>query len=247
MKKRISLLIVTFCMLFMMGCNNRVDETTMYYSMVTSPADYYIRLEKDGDFMNNAGLHGTYTIKDDKVTFLDSIGGKTYGYLVDDKYMFYVDYSGNENKIPDSDTFDVVVYDGIRTTITFKADGTMEKHIYQENIYDYKLLGEYEREGKIITCTFGSVTGETTTQTFGVYDGVLYEVLSSDKGDFTETQVASMDKLQLPQEDEVGALAVIMMVVVLIAIFAIIFFLMYKMQKIKNSKSSSAGSNSKKK
>ena len=114
MKKRISLLIVTFCMLFMVGCGNRVEETTMYYSMVTSPSEYYIRLEDDGDFVNNAGLGGTYTLKDGKVSFTDSVGGTTYGYLVGDKYLFYMSYDGNDNVIPDSDKFDVVVYDNNR-------------------------------------------------------------------------------------------------------------------------------------
>lgn len=235
MKKYVGILTVALCMLLLAGCGNRISETTMFYSMVTSPSEYYIRLEKDGDFVNNAGLNGTYEINGDEVTFHDVVGGETTGYLVDDKYLFYFAYDGNDNTIPDSDTFSTAVYDGIRTTITFNDDGTMDKYIYQENIYNYQLLGTYERQGNLITCTFVSKNGDKSTQTYGIYNGTLYEVLSSDTEDFTETQIASISQLKLTQEEEVSVLAVVMIVIALLAIFVIIFYLMYALKKTKKN------------
>ncbi|MGN0164833.1 MAG: hypothetical protein ACI39R_01490 [Lachnospiraceae bacterium] len=247
MKNKIGLLIIFVCSCFLVGCGNRVDETTIYYSMVTSPSEYYIRLEKDGDFYNNAGLEGTYTLNDDKVTFTDTVGGKTTGYLVDDNYLFFMSYDGNDKKIPAEDKFDVAVYDGTRTTITFNSDGTMEKHIYQENIYDYKITGTYERSDKFIKCTYITRYGETTTQTYGVYDGVLYEVLSSDKNDFTPVQAASIDSLDFIEDEEVSLLAVVMIVVALIVIFALIFYFIFALQKLNKKNKTVNGSNRKQK
>lgn len=244
MKKKLSILLVLLS-LFLVGCGNRVDETTMFYSMVTSPSEYYIRLEKDGDFYNNAGLSGTYELKDDKVTFYDEIGSVSEGYILEDKYLLYVSYKGFEDLIPDDEKFDVVVFDGLRTTITFKSDGTMEKYIYQENVYNYQLIGSYERNGDLITCTYGTKSGETTTQVYAVHDGVLYEVLSSDKSDFTETQIASMDKLVLKPEEEVNVLAVVMVAIGVVVIIAIVFLLIRVISKNNNKDAISKNNNMK--
>lgn len=246
MKKNIGILTVILCMLLLAGCGSKISETTMFYSMVTSPSDYYIRLEEDGSFVNNAGLNGTYKIDGDKVTFHDVVGGDTIGYLVDDKYLFYFAYDGNENTIPDGDTFDAAVYDGSRTTLTFNEDGTMEMYIYQENIYNFQLLGTYERQGNLITCTFPSKSGGISTNTYGVYQGILYEVFSSDMEDFTEAQVASISQLGIAPAEEISVLAVVMIVAALLAIFVIIFYLLYALRKTKNSNTNTEKSRKKK-
>ena len=234
MKKYLRIFLLALCMLVLTGCNGKISKTTMFYSMITSPSEYYIRLEEDGDFVNNAGLNGTYEIKGDKVIFYDEIGSESVGYLIDDTYLFYIAYDGNDNKIPDSDTFDVSIFDGTRTTLTFNADGTMDKYIYWENLYNYQLLGTYERDGNFIRCTFVSTSGAKTVQTYGVYNGVLYEVMSADVNDFNDAAVASISQLKLPEEEETSILAVVMIVLMLIVIIGTVVLLIYKLNKNSN-------------
>ncbi len=245
MKKIFRILLLAFCMLALTGCNGKISETTMFYSMITAPSEYYIRLEKDGDFVNNAGLNGTYEIKGDKVTFHDEVGSESTGYLIDNTYLLYIAYDGNDNKIPDGDTFDVSVFDGTRTTLTFNADGTMDKYIYWENLYNYQLLGTYERDGDFIKCTIVSKSGAKTVQTYAVHDGVLYEVLSADKNDFSDAAVASISQLKLPVEEEVSVLAVVMIVLMLIVIIGTVVFLIYKLNNNNGSKTNTGHKNKK--
>ncbi len=238
MKKKISFILITLCAVtvFLTGCGTRLSETTVFYSMVVSPSDYYIRLESDNDFYYSGGLSGTYAVKNKKVTFTESSGGTSTGYLLDGEHLLYTAYDGDDSKVPDGSRFDVKVYDGMRTTITFTSDGTVEKYIYQENIYDFKLSGTYERDGALIHCTFPSKSGQATEQTYGVYDGVLYEVFCSDVSEFGEQQAASISQLDFIPEDEISLVAVVMIVVMLLIIFLTVFLLIYKLQKIgKNS------------
>lgn len=221
-------------MLSLVGCGDRLSETTMFYSMIVNPSEYYIRLENDNEFVNSMGLSGYYSISGDQVTFTDTIGSQSVGYLIDDKHLLYTAYDGNDTKIPEGDTFDASVFDGMRTTITFNSDGTMEKYIYQENIYNFQVLGTYERNGQFIRCTFGSRDGAESVQTYGIRDGILYEAFSSDTSEFDEVQAASISELRFKTEEEISTLAVVIIVVILILIFAVIFFLIFKLQKIRD-------------
>lgn len=221
-------------MISLVSCGDRLSKTTMFYSMIVNPSEYYIRLENDNEFVNSIGLNGYYSISGEQVTFTDAIGGKSVGYLIDDEHLLYIAYDGNDTKIPDESTFDASVFDGTRTTISFKSDGTMEKYIYQENIYNFQVLGTYERDGQFIHCTFTSRDGIETVQTYGVREGVLYEVFCSDTSEFTEAEIASISALKFKTDEEISTLAVVIIVVMLILIFAVIFLLIFKLQKIRD-------------
>ncbi len=244
MKKNISFIIlVMISMMIFAGCDNKkLDETEIYYSTMSNPAEFYIRLEADGDYINGAGLSGKYELEDEKITFKESNGGVTEGYLVNDgKYIFYNAFDGYGDRIPEADKFDITCFDGARTSLIFKEDGKMEKYIYEENYMDYHFGGTYERKGNLIVCTYNSSEGTPYTQMYGIYDGVLYEAFSSVREDFSEKDLASVDQLGFEDNGEpVSILAVVMIGIVLAIIFAIIMFFLFALGK-NNKKKASKG------
>ncbi len=244
MKKNIGFIILAMISIMILaGCENKkLDETAIYYSTMSSPSEFYIRLEADGDFIYGAGLSGKYVLDGKKITFNESNGGVTEGYLTDDgKYVLYNAFDGYDEKIPEDERFDITCFDGARTSLIFKEDGKMEKYIYAENYMDYHFGGTYERKGDLIICTYNSSEGTPYVQIYGVYDGVLYEAFSSLREDFSEKDLASIDQLGFEDNGEpVNILAVVMICIVLIIIFAIIMFFLFALGR-NNKKKASKG------
>ena len=137
------------------GCSRKLKKTTTFYSLDFSHSLNYIRLGSDGNYTDSIGLSGTYEIDGDKIVFSEETGSTYNGYMTD-SYLYYFAYDGNDQKIPEGNSFDVQAYDGKRTTIYFSADGSVKEHIYQQGIYDFEINGKYSRDGNLITCTYGS-------------------------------------------------------------------------------------------
>lgn len=243
-KKKVALFVsaLTLMTVALTGCASKtLKNTTMYYSMQTNPSSLYLRLQADGEYVDSTGLSGTYEINDDVVTFNESYGSVYERRLIhDQKYLLYFAYDGYDDLVPDTDTFDLVAFDGKRTTLTFKEDGYFEEWIYQEGYMEYNAIGSYVRDGDFLTVTIPHADEDDTIMTYAIYEGVVYEVYSSDTSDFTDPEVASMSQIKFDDDGEpLNTLAVVMIVGIVLILFAIIIIFIYKLKdntKTKNSK-----------
>lgn len=225
-KKKAKLILAVLFLLCLCGCGKHLDKTTTFYSLVTSPDKNYIRLEADGDYLYSLHQSGKYEIKNGVITLHDSTGGTFTAYL-DGEYIFYMPYDGNDSKIPDSNVFEVSVYDGMRSTFSFHEDGTVNQDIV-DGLFDFHLVGKYERQGNIITCSYVSSDG-TTTNVFGVKNGLLYSAFSSDESRFNEDDIAAMEVIDNNgSEDDVNVVAVIIILVIFVLMLGIVVFVIFK-------------------
>ena len=235
MKKKISyMLICMMVVILLTGCGNSLDKTTVFFSMIVSPDSNYIRLEKDGDFYVSTGLKGKYEVKDNTVTLNDEQGSSSTGYLIKDgQYFIYESYSAYEEKIPESDRFEIICFDGQRTSLTFHADGTMEKDIYESNYIDYHVTGSYERKGELIICSINNKENQELKQTYAVKDGILYECYSSLQSDFDNETVQKIINHDYG-DDDLNVMAVVIIIGLVIVIFTILCVFIYKVNSRNN-------------
>lgn len=228
-------------MLSLVACGNKfIEKTTVYFSMIVSPSTNYIRLESDGDYYITTGqqsLKGKYEVDGDTLTLNEENGSTSYGYFINDnKYFLYESYNGYEDKIPDDDKFNIICFDGVRCSVTFKKDGKMAKDIYEENYINYHAEGTYKRNGNLITCVFVNTDDSITEQTYAVKDGVLYEAYSSNLSDFAgDKEIAKIANADYG-DDTIDVIIVVVIVVLVIVIFGVIMFFLYGNKNKKNKR-----------
>jgi hypothetical protein len=242
-KKKAALFVsvLTLMAVALTGCDSKtLKHTTMYYSMESNPSSIYLRLQADGEYIDSTGLNGTYEINGDIVTFNESYGSVYEKPLIhDQKYLLYFAYDGYDDLVPDTDTFNLVAFDGKRTTLTFKDDGYFEEWIYQEGYMEFNAIGSYERDGDFLKVKIPHADEEDTLMTFAVYEGVIYEVYSSEVSDFTDPEVASMSQINFDDDGEpVNTLAVVMIVGIVLILFGIVIIFIYKLKDNTRTKKS---------